>query len=141
MPNVDDVIEVSELDLVSQEVVQNIRERNVSLGSLDLWAWPTTGPSLLWQLGAVGVLVLLGVLAPDWVLGLTIPGFEEFPEDQLLNIFIGDFPRLAWAGTELTTLDERGVMAAFVEALHADIREARTLLFVTTARPIQAPKK
>lgn len=27
-----------------------------------------------------------------------------------------------------------------VEALHADIREARTLLFVTTARPIQMPR-
>lgn len=33
-----------------------------SLGSLDLWSWPTAGPSLLWQLGAVAVLVLLGVL-------------------------------------------------------------------------------
>lgn len=36
MPNVDDVIEVSELDLVSQDVVQNIRERNVSLGSVEV---------------------------------------------------------------------------------------------------------
>ncbi len=33
-----------------------------SLGSLDLWTWPTFGPSLGAQLGAVGVLVLLGVL-------------------------------------------------------------------------------
>ena len=33
-----------------------------SLGSLDLWSWPALGPSLAWQLGAVGSLVLLGVL-------------------------------------------------------------------------------
>jgi hypothetical protein len=33
---------------------------------------------------------------------------------------------------------DRPVNAPLVEALHADIREARTLLFVTTGRPIQA---
>jgi hypothetical protein len=33
---------------------------------------------------------------------------------------------------------ERPINPPLVEALHADIREARTLLFVTTARPIQA---
>ena len=32
---------------------------------------------------------------------------------------------------------ERPINPPLVEALHADIREARTLLFVTTARPIQ----
>jgi hypothetical protein len=32
---------------------------------------------------------------------------------------------------------ERPINAPLVEALHADIREARTLLFITTARPIQ----
>jgi hypothetical protein len=32
---------------------------------------------------------------------------------------------------------DRPVNPPLVEALHADIREARTLLFVTTARPIQ----
>jgi Protein of unknown function (DUF3124) len=32
---------------------------------------------------------------------------------------------------------ERPINAPLVEALHADIREARTLLFVTTGRPIQ----
>jgi hypothetical protein len=32
---------------------------------------------------------------------------------------------------------ERPINAPLVEALHADIREARTLLFVTTAHPIQ----
>ena len=32
---------------------------------------------------------------------------------------------------------ERPVNSPLVEALHADIREARTLLFVTTGRPIQ----
>ncbi len=32
---------------------------------------------------------------------------------------------------------EKPVNSPLVEALHADIREARTLLFVTTARPIQ----
>lgn len=32
---------------------------------------------------------------------------------------------------------ERPINPPIVEALHADIREARTLLFVTTARPIQ----
>jgi hypothetical protein len=32
---------------------------------------------------------------------------------------------------------EKPVNPPLVEALHADIREARTLLFVTTARPIQ----
>ena len=32
---------------------------------------------------------------------------------------------------------ERPINAPLVEALHADIREARTLIFVTTARPIQ----
>jgi hypothetical protein len=31
---------------------------------------------------------------------------------------------------------ERPINAPLVEALHADIREARTLLFITTARPI-----
>ncbi len=36
---------------------------------------------------------------------------------------------------------EKAINTPIVEALHADIREARTLLFVTTARPIQAPKK
>lgn len=36
---------------------------------------------------------------------------------------------------------EKPINPPIVEALHADIREARTLLFVTTARPIQAPKK
>lgn len=33
---------------------------------------------------------------------------------------------------------ERPINPPLVEALHADIREARTLLFITTARPIQA---
>jgi hypothetical protein len=33
---------------------------------------------------------------------------------------------------------EKAINPPLVEALHADIREARTLLFVTTARPIQA---
>ncbi len=33
----------------------------------------------------------------------TIPGFGEFPQDELIDIFLNDFPRLAWAGTELTT--------------------------------------
>lgn len=33
----------------------------------------------------------------------TIPGFEEFPSDEVLNLFINDFPRLAWAGTEMYT--------------------------------------
>lgn len=32
---------------------------------------------------------------------------------------------------------EKSINPPIVEALHADIREARTLLFVTTARPIQ----
>jgi hypothetical protein len=32
---------------------------------------------------------------------------------------------------------ERPINEPLVEALHADIREARTLLFITTARPIQ----
>jgi hypothetical protein len=32
---------------------------------------------------------------------------------------------------------EKPINPPIVEALHADIREARTLLFVTTARPIQ----
>jgi hypothetical protein len=32
---------------------------------------------------------------------------------------------------------ERPINVPLVEALHADIREARTLLFVTTAKPIQ----
>ncbi len=32
---------------------------------------------------------------------------------------------------------EKPINAPLVEALHADIREARTLLFVTTARPIR----
>ena len=32
---------------------------------------------------------------------------------------------------------EKAINPPLVEALHADIREARTLLFVTTARPIQ----
>ncbi len=36
---------------------------------------------------------------------------------------------------------EKAINPPIVEALHADIREARTLLFVTTARPIQVPKK
>ncbi len=35
-------------------------------------------------------------------------------------------------------LADKPVNPPLVEALHADIREARTLLFVTTARPIQA---
>jgi hypothetical protein len=34
---------------------------------------------------------------------LTIPGFGEFPEDEVLNIFLNDFPRLAWEGTSLMT--------------------------------------
>lgn len=33
---------------------------------------------------------------------------------------------------------DKPINPPLVEALHADIREARTLLFVTTARPIQA---
>lgn len=33
---------------------------------------------------------------------------------------------------------DKAINPPLVEALHADIREARTLLFVTTARPIQA---
>jgi hypothetical protein len=33
---------------------------------------------------------------------------------------------------------ERPINPPLVEGLHADIREARTLLFITTARPIQA---
>jgi hypothetical protein len=33
---------------------------------------------------------------------------------------------------------EKQINPPLVEALHADIREARTLIFVTTARPIQA---
>jgi hypothetical protein len=33
---------------------------------------------------------------------------------------------------------DKPVNPPLVEALHADIREARTLLFVTTARPVQA---
>lgn len=32
---------------------------------------------------------------------------------------------------------DRPINAPLIEALHADIREARTLIFVTTARPIQ----
>jgi len=36
---------------------------------------------------------------------------------------------------------EKPINPPIVEALHADIREARTLLFVTTARPIQVPRK
>jgi uncharacterized lipoprotein YbaY len=32
---------------------------------------------------------------------------------------------------------ETRINPPIVEALHADIREARTLLFITTARPIQ----
>lgn len=36
---------------------------------------------------------------------------------------------------------DKPINPPIVEALHADIREARTLLFVTTARPIQVPKK
>jgi hypothetical protein len=35
---------------------------------------------------------------------------------------------------------ERPINTPLVEALHADIREARTLLFVTTGRPIQTAK-
>lgn len=34
---------------------------------------------------------------------------------------------------------DKPINPPLVEALHADIREARTLLFVTTARPIQLP--
>jgi hypothetical protein len=35
---------------------------------------------------------------------------------------------------------ERPINPPLVEALHADIREARTLLFVTTGRPLQVTK-
>jgi hypothetical protein len=34
---------------------------------------------------------------------LTIPGIGEFPQEELVNVFFGDFPRLAWAGTDLST--------------------------------------
>jgi hypothetical protein len=34
---------------------------------------------------------------------------------------------------------EKPVNPPLIEALHADIREARTLLFVTTARPLVRP--
>lgn len=36
---------------------------------------------------------------------------------------------------------EKAINPPLIEALHADIREARTLLFVTTARPIVAPAR
>lgn len=34
---------------------------------------------------------------------LTIPGFEEFPPEELPGLFAGDFNRLAWAGTDMET--------------------------------------
>lgn len=34
---------------------------------------------------------------------LTIPGFGEFPPEELLNVFLNDFPTLAWAGTQVGT--------------------------------------
>lgn len=34
---------------------------------------------------------------------LTIPGFGEFPEDELPLLLINDFATLAWAGTEIVT--------------------------------------
>lgn len=33
----------------------------------------------------------------------TIPGIEEFTEEELVDVFLNDFPRLAWAGTDLDT--------------------------------------
>lgn len=32
----------------------------------------------------------------------TIPGFGEFPEDQIFDLFLNDFGTLAWAGTDMT---------------------------------------
>jgi len=32
---------------------------------------------------------------------VTVPGFEDVPEDQLVNLFFNDFATLAWAGSEI----------------------------------------
>ncbi len=32
---------------------------------------------------------------------VTIPGIEEFPPDEVFNLFVNNFAQLAWAGTEL----------------------------------------
>lgn len=60
----------------------------------------------------------------------TIPGVEEFTEQEALNLLISDLPRLAWAGTELYTgtgtvtlqdyvvhlLDDSSPLGSFFEA-------------------------
>lgn len=32
---------------------------------------------------------------------VSIPGFEDIPEDELVTAFLNDFPRVAWAGSEI----------------------------------------
>jgi hypothetical protein len=51
---------------------------------------------------------------------VTIPGLEEFPQDQVFNIFISDFPRLAWAGTDLAASSGTINLRGYVDQLLSD---------------------
>ncbi|MCA9552245.1 MAG: hypothetical protein KC933_19560 [Myxococcales bacterium] len=51
---------------------------------------------------------------------LTIPGFGEFPQDELLNLFINDFATLAWAGTNVGTSTASMNIRGFVDHLLDD---------------------
>lgn len=51
---------------------------------------------------------------------VTIPGFEEFDAQELFGILANDFPRLAWAGSEITDDGNFENVRAFVEHLLDD---------------------
>lgn len=51
---------------------------------------------------------------------LTIPGFEEFPEDELLQRILNDFGSVAWAGTDMMTMNGPMNVRDYVEHLLDD---------------------
>ena len=51
---------------------------------------------------------------------LTIPGFQDVEEQELLTLFSSDFGTLAWAGTEISTPDGVLNLRDFVEHLLDD---------------------
>lgn len=67
---------------------------------------------------------------------VTIPGFEEFSENELLDLFLNDFPRLAWAGSELETRSGQTLnIRGYLDQLLDDAQPLQSWFEETTEGP------
>jgi hypothetical protein len=69
---------------------------------------------------------------------ITIPGFQDVPEEEAIGLFVSDFKTLAWAGSEIETAEGPVSIRDFVEHMLDDDTPLRSYFEDEPRGPIAA---